>query len=343
LTPLGDFRTSIRWNKASPLSIVYEDGQYNIYDQGKVVVEKVKFARRPDYYGLSTSDGTTMRTVATDNGHGSMFVSYSNECSLKEKGLDCLFCNINATKSIYGEAQGIKWKTPQQVGETIAEGYRQGFSHVTISGGFIAERREVEYYIDVAEAIQKHTGLTDFNGTTVIGAPRDFSVFDKYKEAGFRTIATNIEIWNDKMFEVICPGKAQQCGSHQDWLNALDRELEVFGKHRVRSTMVAGIEPKESLLEGIEYLSERGVIATPSQWNVNVGSPLEGHRTPDQDWHWDVFEKTVTLYKKYGFTWDELRDGNAGTDGVCSDLYRLDLGLDVSSYEAVYKNASRVA
>jgi hypothetical protein len=168
-------------------------------------------------------------------------------------------------------------------------------------------------------------------------------VFEKYKEAGFRTIATNLEIWNDKMFEVICPGKAQQCGSHQDWLNALDAELDVFGKHRVRSTMVAGIEPKESLLEGIEYLTERGVIATPSQWNVNVGSPLEGHRTPDQDWHWDVFEKTVTLYKKHGFTWDEIRDGNAGTDAVYHDLYRLELGLDVSSYEAEYKNASRAA
>jgi hypothetical protein len=333
LTPEGNYRTQLRWNKDSPLSLKYEDGQYNLYDQGKAVIEKVKFARRPNYYRLGTSDGTSMRTVATDNGHGAMFVSYSNECSLKDKGLDCLFCNINATKAIYGEAQGIKWKTPQQVGETVAAGYNEGFSHVTISGGFVSERRELEYYLDVAEAIQEHTGLEDFNGTAVFGAPLDFSILAKYKEAGYRTAATNIEIWNEKMFEVICPGKSQLCGGRQNWLNALDEEVRVFGKHRVRSTMVAGIEPKESLLEGIEYLTERGVIAQPSQWNVNVGSPLEGHRTPVQDWHWDVFEKTVTLYKKYGFTWDELRDANAGTDAVPFDLFRLELGLDVSKYE----------
>ncbi|AEF82098.1 radical SAM protein [Leadbettera azotonutricia] len=333
LTPLGNYRTQIRWNQQSPLSLVYEDGQFNIRDQGKPVIEKVKFAKRPDYYRRKTSDGTDMRTVATDNGNGAMFVSYSNECSLKEKGLDCRFCNINATKSIYGDSQNIKWKTPQQVGETIAAGYNEGFDHVTISGGFISERREVEYYIDVAEAIQEHTGLQDFNGTGVIGAPLDLDVFEKYKEAGYRTMATNIELWNEKMFDVICPGKAQLCGGRQNWLNALDEEVRVFGKYKVRSTMVAGIEPKESLLEGVEYLIERGVIAQPSQWNVNVGSPLEGHRTPNQDWHWDVFEKTVTLYIKHGITWDELRDSNAGTDAVPFDLYRLEQGIELNEAE----------
>jgi hypothetical protein len=219
------------------------------------------------------------------------------------------------------------------VGEAVAAGYNEGFDHVTISGGFISERREVEYYIDVAESIQEHTGLQDFNGTGVIGAPLDLDVFEKYKEAGYRTMATNIELWNEKMFDVICPGKAQLCGGRQNWLNALDEEVRVFGKYKVRSTLVAGIEPKESLLEGVEYLIERGVIAQPNQWNVNVGSPLEGHRTPNQDWHWDVFEKTVTLYIKHGITWDELRDSNAGTDAVSFDLYRLEQGIELNEAE----------
>jgi hypothetical protein len=333
LTPLGNYRTQIRWNQQSPLSLVYEDGQYHIRDQGRTVIENLKFAKRPNYYRKKTSDGTDMRTVATDNGHGALFVSYSNECSLKEKGLDCLFCNINATKSIYSEAQNIRWKTPRQVGETVAAGYAEGFDHVSISGGFISERREVDYYIDVAEAIQEHTGRHDFNGTGVIGAPLDLDVFAKYKEAGYRTMATNIEIWDEKIFDVICPGKAQLCGGRANWLKALDEEVKVFGRYRVRSTMVAGIEPKESLLEGVEYLIERGVIAQPSQWNVNVGSPLEGHRTPSEEWHWDVFEKTVILYLKHGITWEELRDANAGTDGVAFDLYRLERGIELNEAE----------
>jgi hypothetical protein len=328
LTPKGKYRTQLRWDQSSPLSLKYEDGQYNLYDRGALSIEKVRFAPRPAYYRLKTSDGTAMRTVAADWGYGMLYVSYSNECSLKDKGLDCLFCNINATKSLYGEAQGIRWKTPRQVGESVAAAYKEGFDHVTVSGGFIAERREVEYYLDVAEAVREHTGLADFNGTAEIGAPLDFSVFEKYKEAGFRTACTNLEVWNEKLFDVICPGKAQLCGGRQNWLSTLDEELRVFGKHRVRTVFVSGIEPKESLLEGIETLSEKGVVVEIGQWNVNVGSPLEGHRTPDQDWHWDVFEKTAALYKRYGFTWDELRDANVSADTVHYDLFRLEAGIE---------------
>jgi len=330
LTPIGKYRVQIRWNIDSPLELKYEDGQYNIYDKNKLVIENVDFTRRSQYYGLKTSDGTSMRTVAADYGYGGMFVSYSNECSLKDKDLDCLFCNINATKKIYSKAQDIKWKTPQQVGETVAAGYKQGFDHVTISGGFIPERREVEYYIDVAEAIQESTGLTDFNGTACVGAPEDLSVFEKYKEAGFRTMATNLEIWNEKIFDVICPGKAQLCGGRKNWLNALDYEVQLFGKYKVRSTVVSGIEPKESLLEGIEYLISHGVVACVSQWYVNVGSPLEGHRTPTEEWHWDVFERTVAMYRKYGVTWEEIRNANANADTVPFDLFRLYEEIDIN-------------
>lgn len=337
LTPKGKFRVGIRWNQDSLLSIRYIDGQYHVFDRNTPIFENLHFVRRSPYYKLHASDGTAFRTIATDNGHGALFVSYSNECSLKDKGLDCLFCNINTTKSIYGEAQGISWKTPKQVGEAISAGYRgYGFDHVTISGGFVPERREVEYYLDVAEAIQNATGLEDFNGTACVGAPRDLTVLEKYKDAGYRTFATNMEVWSEKMFDLICPGKAQECGGRSNWLAALKYEVELFGRYRVRSTLVSGIEPKESLMTGIEYLVEHGVIAQPSQWYVNVGSALQGHRTPDPDWHWEVFERTVALYRKHGVTWDQLRDANAGTDAVPFDLYRILEGIDVKGFYTNY-------
>uniref|UniRef100_UPI000ADCAC5B radical SAM protein n=1 Tax=Treponema endosymbiont of Eucomonympha sp. TaxID=1580831 RepID=UPI000ADCAC5B len=148
------------------------------------------------------------------------------------------------------------------------------------------------------------------------------------KAAGFRTIATNLEVWNEKLFDVICPGKSQLCGGKQNWLDALDEELRVFGRHRACTAFVSGIEPKESLLEGIETLLDKGAVVDVSQWDVGIGSPLEGHRTPAQDWHWDVFEKTAALYKKYGFTWDELRDGLCASNSVACDLFRLEAGIE---------------
>lgn len=336
ITPKGKYRIELRWVQSSPYTLTREGNQFQIrhvYDG--VVLENVSFSRRAAYYGKKTSDGAFMRTVAGDYGYGHMFVSYSNECSLKEKGRDCLFCNINETKALYGEAQCINWKTPNQIAETIKEGYKDGFNKLTISGGFIPERREVDYYIDAAEAIIEATGLDDFNGTACIGAPKDLDVFSKYKDAGFRTIATNLEIWDRNIFNVICPGKAIECGGQDNWIKALDEELDVFGKFRVRSTFVSGLEPKESLLEGIESLVSKGVVALASQWNVNVGSSLVGHRTPDADWHWEVFERVVDIYRKYGLTWEYLNDATAEPDTVAHDLLRLYEGVSTESLPKV--------
>jgi hypothetical protein len=321
------FRVIFHWEKKSPYRLEYHENRFQLYEKDDLLLDHVVFDRRAQYYNKMTTDGVPMATVAQDRGSKKIFVAYSNECSLKDKGKDCLFCNINATKQLYGEAQHIEWKTPCQIGETVKAAYAEGFNKVTISGGFIPERREIDYYVDVAEAIQEYTGLHDFNGTATIGAPAEFSILDKYKEVGYRTVATNMEIWDKNSFKTICPGKEEYCGGRDHWLKSLEYAVDVFGKFRVRSNFVAGLEPKNSLLEGIEYLVSKGVIATINQWNVNVGSALEGHRTPTAEWHFEVAERVVGIYRKYGVTWDLLNDASATSDTICHDLFRIEAGL----------------
>ena len=220
LTPKGAYQVRVRWNRTSKYRLLYEDGQYNLYlkDGKQPVLEKIHFKQRSPYYDRKLKDGTEMRSIAQDNGYGVIFITYSNECALQDKGEDCLFCNINATKNTYGEEQGIKWKTPVQIAETVKSTYDDGFHHLTVSGGFIPERREVEYYLDVAENI---------------------------------------------------------C-------------------------------------------------------DVNMGSALEGHRTPEDDWHFEVQERTADIYLSNGVSWAELRNATAESDTVAHDLYRwkADIRLD---------------
>ncbi|MFT3959962.1 radical SAM protein [Propionivibrio sp.] len=284
----------------------------------------VTVPERPKYYDKLTSDGTPMRTVAVHNTGGVIFVAYSNECALQLTSKDCLFCNINATKATYGEIQGVKWKYPDQIGETAAAAYQEGNRHLTISGGFVPERREVDYYLDVAESIREHTGLDDFNGTACIGAPRDLTIIEKYKEAGYRTLAINIEVWNEHFFRAYCPGKEKECGGRDHWVAALEYGVGVFGFGRVRSNMVGGLESKDSTLEGIDYLTSKGVLAISPAWIPNPGSALEGHRSPEPEWHLDVAKKTYEIYRKRGFTWDQVYDGNAAPLTLLHDIYRIE-------------------
>ena len=257
--------------------------------------------------------------------NGVVGVAYSNECSLKERGLDCLFCNANATKDTYAEKENIQWKNPKQIGETVAEAFKNdGARHVNLTGGFVPERREVDYYIDVAEAIQEETGLEDFNGTAVIGAPADLSVIDKYKEAGFRTIAIQLEVWDENFFKVICPGKEKECGGRQHWVDTLKYAVGVFGRGRVRTGFVAGIEPKERTLEGVETLTKEGIICLTNAWCPNPGSKLEGHRTPTPEWHYDLAQKTYLLHKQAGITYEQYLDASPSPDFLVLDFYRIE-------------------
>ncbi|MBQ9206073.1 MAG: radical SAM protein [Treponema sp.] len=312
------------WDPRSTVSIDYKDGVFVLFDDG---IEKfpVEFTRRPEYYKLKTSDGTWMNRVGNLNVSGTIGIAYSNECSLKEKGLDCLFCNANATKNTYAEAEGIKWKTPQQIGETVKAAFElDGAKHINITGGFVPERREVDYYLDVADSIKENLGVEEFNGTAVIGAPPQFDVIDKYKEAGFRTIALQLEIWDRNIFKTICPGKELECGGQQHWIDALEYAVGIFGKGRVRTGFVSGIEPKERTLEGVEYLAGKGILSLTNAWNPNPGSKLEGHRTPSPEWHLDLAKKTYQIFKKAGFTYEQYYDASPNADMLVHDIFKIE-------------------
>jgi hypothetical protein len=314
------------YNRKAPHRIEYDGRQFFLLRKGRNA-QPITFLKRPAYYARQTTDGTDMRTVATWNGHGAIFVAYSNECSLKEKGKDCLFCNINATKDTYGQLQGVAWKYPKQIGETVAAAYGEGARHVTVSGGFIPERREVDYYLDVAESIKEYTGLADFNGTATVGAPTDLSVINKYREVGFRTLAINIEVWHRNFFRAYCPGKEEECGGQEHWIRALEHGVEVFGRGRVRSNIVGGLESKATTLEGIEALASRGIVTIAGGWRPNPGSALEGHRSPEPDWHLDLAKKNAAILRKAGLTWDHLYDSYAAPNTLVHDIYRIEDGL----------------
>ena len=107
-------------------------------------------------------------------------------------------------------------------------------------------------------------------------------------------------------------------------MKALEYEVDVFGRGRVKSNLVAGIEPKDSTLEGIEYLASKGVIGFASSWNPNPGSALEGHRSPEPAWYLDLYKKNVAILRKYGFTYEQIYDCYALPSGVVLDIYRIE-------------------
>ena len=321
------FYTAISWNPRSDLSIEKDNDKFYIVHKapdGKVeYAEEIVFEAKPKFYNQKTSNGKLMSRIVQVNSQR-LSITYSNECCLKEKGWDCKFCNINATKSRLSGHEKLDWKTPQEISEAVEAGYKDGFHGYNLTGGFVPERREVEYYIDVIEAV-KSRGIPqeEIHGMACVGAPQDLSIIENYKEAGYQHIATNMELWDENMFKYICPGKEYQCGGRQNWVNTLKHEVEVFGRGNVRSNFVGGLEAKTSLLEGVEALAELGVVPVITVLKPNIGSELEGHRACEWTWYKEVFEKTYQIMKKNNLTYENLYY-TRGDGYILSHYFRLD-------------------
>jgi len=134
-----------------------------------------------------------------------------------------------------------------------------------------------------------------------------------------------LEVWDKDIFKAICPGKEKRNGGWKHWVESLEYAVGVFGKGNVHSTLVAGLAPKQTTLEGIEYLASKGIICHFSQFRPLPGTPLEGYRSPEASWHWDLILKGAEIYRRYGFSTNQLYAGPA-SGRPTFDVFRINAG-----------------
>ncbi len=296
------------YSRFTPYSLVVEDGKPVLYDE-KGPIGVISFHIAHPVTEELLSSGEKFRHIANVSNEGGVSVAYSSECSLKDLGEDCWFCSINE-RAKDGDLNKVLIKSPKLVAEAYHRARQAGVAnHFRITGGFVPERREQEYYLDVADAIREK--YSSFYGVGIIGAPADFSVLPKYKEAGFDNISHNLEVWDRNLFAAICPGKEKRNGGWQHWVDSLEHSVGIFGKGNVHTNVVGGLAPLDSTLEGIEYLASKGVVCHFSAFRPEKGTPLYGYRSPEAWWHWELLDKGTDIYKRYGFTTLQMYSGPA--------------------------------
>lgn len=323
-TPQG-LRFEFHWNRTSPYALVCENGIYFLSYKGETLYP-VRFQKRPRYYDKSGADGIPYRFIAQYGDDGGLLVTYNNNCALHAKNDQCRFCNINTVRREYAEAEKYIRRTPDMVAEAVAAAYEEGACRTSLTGGFLPERSELGHYAAVAEAVGRRIGNKPFHGRAIIGAPVDLGILDSYKDAGYELVSINIEFWDRNIFKALCPGKYKYCGGWAHWVEALEYAVNIFGFGRVASNLVAGIEPRESTLEGVRYLASKGIICLAGAWKSSRGSAFEGHRTPEPAWHYDLALQVAGIYKDAGFTYEHLYPIFSHPSLVYHDIYNIESG-----------------
>ena len=236
-----------------------------------------------------------MVKVGQIGGEDCLFFCYQNYCSHFSKNEQCLFCNLVSTSDTYRSV--LKRKDKEDIGEVAKAAFLDGnVRHVLLTGGCFNHQKEIELVSDILKSIRKHTGLDRVPGTLLPSPAKGEDDLKKYYDTGIKAIGFSMEIWDERLYQAICPGKAKDV-THDAFLRSVETAVRIFGAGNVFAVFVMGLEPRRTFLEGVRTIAGIGANIVPFVWSPNPGSNLEGHRAPTGRWFADtILEASEIVY-----------------------------------------------
>lgn len=129
--------------------------------------------------------------------------------------------------------------------------------------------------------------------------PQNLEIIEELYNAGISEIAFNIEIFHEYLARHYMPGKGAIPRQH--YYNALEKAVALWGRNgAVRSMVILGLEPEDSLLSGIEELCKIGVQPILSIFRPMENTPLSSKLPLSIHETMILYEKIENICTKYG-------------------------------------------
>ena len=306
-----DSVVQVRENRDSRWLCTVEDGVMILKRDGKFVIE-ARHIPRPDYYSLEASPDIIMRRIAPKRGQDCLVLNFAPFCMYWSNGNGCRFCNIVPNMKWTKDDLQVSKRSFDQIFKTTKAAFDEGcVRHILLTGGYLSRQtkkngevvdREDKMILDVIRAMQEALETDDIPVNVIRTAPedKDLKSIEEHKKLGVYSVAYNLEIWDPVLFETYCPGK-QEIQGRDHWLRALEVAVEVHGPGKVSTHFVTGFqEPEESLMEGIEWMSERGIASIPLVWSPVAGTPYSNFRAPRAEWFVETVYRAADIRLKHG-------------------------------------------
>lgn len=297
----------------------FADGEFFLSENGEAIANNVYFPHKPRWYGMKLEDGTPMEAVCQGFGDGAIFIVFNNHCQMWNTGDDCRFCNINETlldQKKGGESTIVK-KSIDQISEVIATALAidpLNRRQIIVSGGAILKKyegqTELEYNCSRLRAMKERLGAAP-PLTIQIVAQSDEN-WQMIKDTGIVTsVEPNMEVWDRKLFEWICPGKNKFVG-YDEWIRRMIKGVEIFGQYMVNPNFVLGVEMAKpygftdigeavkSLADGWDFLMGHGVLPRHRFWFIEKGSRFGDQTPPPLEYYIEAQKAYAELRQKHG-------------------------------------------
>jgi hypothetical protein len=322
--PLGLRRTivSVRLNPDSPYSVrMEEDGSLMLSLEGSPLAE-VALPPMPEYYRHNLENGKSVMEIAPTIQWGYLiYLTVLRLCQYFGAKEECQFCDINHNWRQHKQAgrpyTGVK--PVEEVLEALAiiDRYDVGrTSHAyTLTGGSIISSvdglSEADFYGRYAQAIEERFPGRWIGKVVAQALPK--AEAQLFKDYGITIYHPNYEVWDDRIFKLVSPGKQRYVG-REEWHRRILDARDIFGARYVIPNFVAGVEMAQpygfttideairSTAEGLDFFMSRGVTPRFTTWCPEPSTPL-GKANPDGaplEYHIRLLEVYRETMEKYG-------------------------------------------
>jgi biotin synthase-related radical SAM superfamily protein len=305
----------------SPYIVDLIDGKLVLVDKGEIL-EEVFYWEKPDYYDKKTSSGVLMQNVVGSRPQR-LYLIPNRYCHFWTDNQGCKFCDIvNNLKQQKNEINMQTRISPKDVSETIKEALKEKgrFSAICLTAGSdfhgeIPFDKEIDYYIEVLQAIGENFATDKFPSQLICTAVTKEQLKRLYENTGLLSLTMDIEVLNENAFKYVCPGKAKWIG-YKEWKRRLIDAVEIFGKSRVNTGIVSGVElvgefgfkSEDEALEGVlqeaDELAGYGVSTVNMVWIPRPNSYFANEKNASLEYYVRLAHGLQEIRKKYNLKID---------------------------------------
>ncbi len=299
---------------ASPYKLASSGAVLAIEGPEQQCSPEITTTREPAFYGLSTADGISYRSIALLHSKDVLATTLLQTCiRFRDRSQSCQFCAIE--QSI--EDGALVRKTPGQVAEVAEAAVRlDGVKQLVMTTGTPnSDDRGARLMAETAEAVKRRVNLP-IQGQCE--PPEDPRWYQRMKDSGIDSLGMHLEVVEPDVRRRILPGKSEL--SLQRYYEAFADAVAVFGRGEVSTYLLAGLgDSKEALLDCSRRLIELGVYPFVVPFVPISGTPLENHPSPDSSFMVDVYQGVAAMLKAGDLRSEQMSAGCAKC-GACSAL-----------------------
>ncbi|HBO84606.1 MAG: hypothetical protein A2073_08270 [Deltaproteobacteria bacterium GWC2_42_11] len=261
---------------------------------------KVDIMPKPEFYKLSTATGIPLSKIGAMHG-GYVAITPDTRCEFFNMNIECRYCAGNFNSGGSGRVY-----TVEEVLETVDAANKEGKAEIVyLSIGF-SETPDggIEFLKPYIKAIKKH-----FNTLVAVEAlpPKENHFIDETYAVGADSVLYNMEIFDERLFKEICPGRDRLIGRER-YIDALKYAAKVFPNGTVATHLIVGLEPAESTIKGIDFFTGIRVVPILPIYRPSVGANLLNYKVPSLDDVLPVYRDLYHAVKKNKININWVRD-----------------------------------